>query len=99
MKRKFKKAIRSDIPTLVYFYTSWCSPCQMMKPLIQQLEEELGNDLIIIEIDVEHEKGIVQKYKVKSVPTLILFKNGIALWRHAGALPYLEIKKEISEFV
>ena len=97
MKKKFRKSIGSDVPTLVFFYATWCIPCKLMKPTVLQIQEEMGNALNSLEIDVEIKKGIVKRYNVKSVPTLILFKNGKPLWRHSGVMPVAEIKTAIND--
>lgn len=97
MKKKFRKRIAEDIPTLVYFYATWCVPCKLMRPIVEQVVGELGTAISSIEIDVEIKKGIVKRYKIKGVPTLILFKSGTPLLRHTGVMPVEDIRIAIKE--
>jgi len=99
MKKKFKKNIRSRTPTLVYFFATWCMPCQSMRPIVEKVKEEMGEVINSLEIDVEIKQGIVKKYKIKGVPTLILFKNGTPLWRHTGVMPSEDIRTAIKEYI
>lgn len=99
MKKKFRKRIAADIPTLVYFYATWCVPCKLLRPVVEQVVGELGNTISSIEVDIEIKKGIVKKYKIKGVPTLILFKNGTPLWRHTGVMPIDDIRIAIQEHI
>jgi thioredoxin 1 len=94
---KFRKSIGSATPTLVYFYATWCVPCKLLRPVVDQVVEELGYGIKSIEIDVEIEKGIIKRYKIRGVPTLILFKNGTPLWRHTGVMPIEDIRIAIKE--
>ena len=97
MKMKFRKSIGSTTPTLVYFYAPWCVPCKLLRPVVDQVVGEFGEAIQSIEIDVEIEKGKVRRYKIKGVPTLILFKNGTPLWRHTGVMPIEDIRIAIKE--
>ncbi|WP_166638608.1 thioredoxin family protein [Maribacter spongiicola] len=94
---KFRKTIGSATPTLVYFYATWCVPCKLLRPLVDEVVGELGEVINSIEVDVEIKKGIVKRYKIKGVPTLILFKSGTPLWRHTGVMPVEDIRIAIKE--
>lgn len=96
---KFRKSIGSTTPTLVYFYAPWCVPCKLLRPVVDQVVGEFGEAINSIEIDVEIEKGKVRRYKIKGVPTLILFKNGTPLWRHTGVMPIEDIRTVIKEHI
>ncbi|MEH6619196.1 MAG: thioredoxin [Maribacter arcticus] len=98
MKKSFKKNINSEIPSLVHFYANWCTPCKLMTPILEQIEEEMGESLNVVEIDVEAKKKLSRRYKIKSLPTLLLFKNGEPLWRQSGMIQKNDIKKAIIEF-
>lgn len=98
MKKSFKKNIGSDIPSLVHFYANWCTPCKLMTPILEQIEEEMGESLNVVEIDVEAKKKLARRYKIKSLPTLLIFKNGELLWRQSGMIQKDDIKKAIIEF-
>jgi thioredoxin 1 len=83
---KFQDVIKSDTPTLVDFYATWCGPCQAMMPTIDQLKAKKGSSLRVLKIDVDKNAEVAAKYKIKSVPTLILFKKGEIVWRQAGGM-------------
>jgi thioredoxin 1 len=83
---KFQDIIKSEIPTLVDFHATWCGPCQAMMPTIDQLKNKKGSQLRVLKIDVDKNQEVAAQYKVRSVPTLILFKKGEIIWRQAGGM-------------
>ena len=83
---KFNELIQSEKPVLVDFYAEWCGPCQMMKPRILDVAERIGEDAKVIQIDVDKEKEIAERFRIQSVPTLIIFKKGKQLWRQTGVI-------------
>lgn len=96
-KSNFKDTIHSENPVLVDFFASWCGPCQMLTPVLQQVKDRLGKRVTIIKIDVDKNAKIAAKYKVRGVPTLLLFQNGKQLWRQSGVLSTDEIINVILE--
>ncbi|MDE6145956.1 MAG: thioredoxin [Muribaculaceae bacterium] len=80
----FEKLINSDKPTLVDFYATWCGPCKMQSPILEQLKTKVGDSANIIKIDVDRNEELAQKYRIQSVPTLIVFRNGEVRWRGSG---------------
>ncbi|SNR40656.1 thioredoxin [Maribacter sedimenticola] len=93
----FRKEISSEVPTLVHFFAPWCLPCKTMSAMLHTINKEVQGLFNILEIDVDVKKKLGRRYTVKSVPTLLLFKNGEPLWRHVGMLEKVELKKIISE--
>ena len=83
-KKAFNDLIRSEKPVLVDFFATWCGPCQMMKPILKELSEKVGNEAAIITVDVDKNPQAAAAYQVQGVPTLILFKKGQVLWRQSG---------------
>lgn len=82
----FKEIIESETPTLVDFYASWCAPCKAMAPVLDQLKNQLGETVRIIKIDVDKNQLVADKFKIRGVPTFILFKNGQIVWRQSGGI-------------
>jgi thioredoxin 1 len=94
-KASFSELIKSNKPTLVDFYAEWCGPCKMMKPILDDLKEKVGNQARIIKIDVDKNPLISAVYKIQGVPTLALFKDGELKWRQAGVVQAEELKRVI----
>ena len=80
----FEKLINGDKPTLVDFYATWCGPCKMQAPILEQVKAKVGDTANIIKIDVDRNEELSQKYRIQSVPTLIVFRNGEPQWRGSG---------------
>ena len=90
----FNDIIKSNQLTLVDFYATWCGPCKMMHPVLEQLKDEFGDNIRILKIDVDKNEDVSAAYRIQSVPTLMLFRNGQVLWRQSGAMS-LNVLKNI----
>jgi len=80
----FNEIINSEKPTLVDFYATWCSPCQMLTPILEGVSTEVGDNAKVLKVDIEKNMETASQYGVRSVPTLILFKEGKEVWRQTG---------------
>lgn len=98
MKSSFGTLTDSDTPVLVDFFATWCGPCQTLAPILQDVKKDLGEKVKIVKIDVDKNQAIAQKFQVRGVPTLMLFKNGKQLWRQSGVLSRADLKKVIESF-
>ena len=94
----FNDIIKSDKLTLVDFFATWCGPCKMMHPILEQLKEEKGDSIRILKIDVDDNEDLSMQYNIQSVPTLMLFKSGEIVWRQSGAKSLNELKSLIAQF-
>ncbi len=92
MTSNFNEIINSGVPVLVDFSAEWCGPCKMMKPVLGQLKVRMNDRIRIIKIDVDKNSDLAGKYKIRSVPTLMLFQNGVTRWSGVGVMTanYLE---------
>ena len=70
-----EKVLKESKPVLVDFWATWCGPCQMQAPILEELAKEV-NDVVIAKVDVDDNQDLAMKYRVMSIPTLIVFKNG-----------------------
>lgn len=92
----FKEIIQSETPTLVDFFATWCGPCQTMAPILDRLKEKMGTNIRILKIDVDKNISVADKFKVRGVPTFILFQKGEILWRESGAMSLLTLEQKIN---
>lgn len=84
MKANFDAIINDTKPVLVDFHATWCSPCKEQHPILKDLAQTLTDKVKIIQIDVEQNPEIANKYEIMGVPTLLIFKNGIMKYRQSG---------------
>lgn len=94
----FNDIINSNQLTLIDFYATWCGPCKMMHPVLEQLKSELGDTLRIIKFDVDKNEALASQYRIQSVPTLMLVKGGEIVWRQSGAMRLGDLKTIVSQF-
>ncbi len=96
---KFSDIINSDKPVFVDFSAEWCQPCKMMPPILKEVKRNLGDKIRIIKIDVDRNPAVAQKYGIRSVPTLMIFKNGQVLFNQAGVIPAPQLTEIAKRFV
>lgn len=95
----FQEIINQDKPVLVDFFATWCGPCQMMSPILDEVKSNLQDSASIIKIDVDKNQQVAAEYQVRGVPTLILFKNGKQLWRQSGVVSSQQLTQIIKQHI
>lgn len=94
----FNSLISSEKLTLIDFYATWCGPCKMMHPVLEEVKREFRDHVNVYKIDVDKNASLCEGYHVQSVPTLMLFRNGELLWRQSGAVHLNELLSIIQQF-
>lgn len=95
---KFSEIIASDKLVLVDFFATWCGPCKVLAPILEQVKSDLGDSLTIIKIDVDKNNNLATNYQVRGVPTLMLFKNSELKWRQSGVIEAADLKKIVQQY-
>lgn len=97
---EFKKMLNENNLVLLDFHAQWCAPCKKMSPIIEELQKDYKGKALVKKIDIEANKTLQNQYQVKSIPGLILFKDGKEIWRHTGLIEFDELsnllKKHLS---
>jgi len=93
----FNEIINSSTPVLVDFYADWCAPCKMMAPILHQVSKDMEGKVKVIKVDVDKNEDAARKYQIRSIPTMILFKNGKAVWQGVGVMQADQIKAIIEK--
>lgn len=98
---KFQELIQGSTPVLVDYFATWCGPCKMIHPVLEDVKKQLGDRLKILKVDIDqpNNRQNVALYQVQSVPTLILFKGGKVLWRQSGAMPAHQLKQLLEQYI
>ena len=87
--------LNSDKPVLVDFWAEWCGPCRMVGPVVDELAEEFEGKARIGKVDVDNNPEISTKYGIRSIPSLLIFKNGEVVDQIVGAVPKAQLKKQL----
>ncbi len=90
----FKQEIANGV-VLVDFWAAWCGPCKMIAPVLEELDEEIGNEVKIVKVDVDNNQGTAGEYGIMSIPSLLLFVDGELKAKTAGFMP----KEALVDFI
>lgn len=97
-KGRFNDIVNSGEAVLVDFSATWCGPCKALHPILQEVAKAKVPNTRIIKIDIDKNPNTAAKFKVQSVPTLLLFKNGEIKWRQSGVVPAKQILNEMNKY-
>ena len=82
-----EKVLNSNVPVLVDFFATWCGPCKMMAPVLDEVSQEMGGSAAVYKVDVDQEMALAQQFNIMSVPTMIVFKGGKPVQQLVGVQP------------
>jgi len=94
----FKELTQSHPLVLVDFFAEWCGPCKMVPPILDEVKKTLGTKIKIVKIDVDKNPSVSGSFQIRSIPTMVLFRNGSPVWRQSGVVPANELIAQIKNF-
>ncbi len=93
------EVLESKLPVLVDFYTSWCGPCKMLAPVLEELEAKYDGRLKVVKVNAEEAMDISEEYGIMSVPTLLMFTGGQPIDELGGALPLAKLEEFVGKYI
>ncbi|MCR1934470.1 thioredoxin [Clostridium tepidum] len=94
-----EEVLNSEVPVVVDFWATWCGPCKMLAPVVEEVSEELGQKVKFVKINVDENPVISTQYKISSIPTLMTFKAGKAVETLVGFRPKEVIKSAVEKHI
>lgn len=89
------EVINTEKPVLVDFWAEWCGPCKMIGPVVEELADEYGDKAVIGKVDVDNNPNVSAKFGIRSIPTLLFFKNGEVVDKQIGAAPKSTLSEKL----
>jgi len=95
----FKEIINSDKPVLVDFWATWCGPCKMLSPIIEEISADFDGKAIVGKVDVDNNQQSSLEYGIRNIPTVLIFKNGEVVDKFVGVVPKETIAEKLTQFL
>jgi thioredoxin 1 len=92
----FDGLLESEKLVIVDFWATWCGPCRMLSPLLDEVEEEMADKIVVVKVNVDDADEIAMRFRIMSIPTLLFFKNGQMVDRSVGAMPKSMLVEKIN---
>ena len=93
----FDKLITGDVPVLVDFWATWCGPCRMIAPIVDEIANEYAGKVVVAKVDVDEMGELAQRYRIMNIPTLMLFKQGQLVDKAIGARPKAALEQMLNK--
>ncbi len=90
-----KEVLSSDVPVLVDFWAEWCGPCKSLSPILEEIASELGEKIKVTKANLDENQDLASKFSIRSIPTMLFFKNGKLIDQKVGLLP----KSDLLEWI
>lgn len=94
----FKELIALDKPVLIDFHATWCQPCKVLSPIVEEVKKRLGDRIQVLKIDIDRNQALAQELAIQGVPTLIIYRKGEQKWRQSGVLSAEAIIQQLEYF-
>ena len=98
MKGNFNQLINGELPVLIDFHAEWCGPCKTQGPILKEVAKQVDDKIRIIKIDIDKNNSLANKYQIRSVPTLAIFKEGKIVWKQSGVQGKEQLLQVINQF-
>ncbi len=91
--------LKSPVPVLVDFWAPWCGPCRMIAPIIDELSAEYGDKLRAVKLNTDESPGVATEYGIRSIPTVMVFKDGVKMDAVIGAVPKSTLVQTVEKYL